>query len=323
MATTTPADLDDVARPSSSAAYVAAVAAALAGVEGPERQELLDDLAEHLAELEAEDGDSLAARLGPPEEYATDLVASAGLDLAAGEHPPAAPLWRRTIDATTASLQGQRAADLRAFAVEARPAWWLVRGWCVLALLTVATSDNRSTFPLPHAFHDDLVSFVALVGATLLSVRLGRSGGWLARLATVAGVIGLVVAIGDAGSTGQYIYQGPSNDNFGYLTGPDGMVISNIWPYDGEGNPLDGVLLFDQDGRPVTVAPDGITPGQLPIPGLFPQPQTHYEYDDATGEERQVPATAPVVSVPRLNGSTTTTPPPDPAATTTTTLGAG
>src|SRR5688500_59282 len=60
--------------------YVAAVRAALADLPPHERDELLEDLPEHLAEVVAEDDGSLRDRLGPPESYAAELRASAGLN---------------------------------------------------------------------------------------------------------------------------------------------------------------------------------------------------------------------------------------------------
>ena len=63
----------DVAR------YATAVRAAFADLPAPERELLLEDLEDHLAEVAAEGEGPLAARLGAPEAYAAELRASAGL----------------------------------------------------------------------------------------------------------------------------------------------------------------------------------------------------------------------------------------------------
>jgi hypothetical protein len=99
----------DVAR------YAAAVRAAFADLPAPDREALLEDIEDHLVEVAAEPGGPLEERLGPPEAYAAELRAWAGLPsgatrrrgprtsrlarrlqrlgAAAAAHPPAGP-WR-------------------------------------------------------------------------------------------------------------------------------------------------------------------------------------------------------------------------------------
>ena len=113
-------------------AYVEAVRAALADLPAATRDELLEDLPEHLAEVQDEDTGSLADRLGTPEAYAAELRATA--DLAAPDEPEDRYAeWRDTV------LSRLRAADTwigpsigyeRAseFFILLRPAWWVLRG---------------------------------------------------------------------------------------------------------------------------------------------------------------------------------------------------
>jgi hypothetical protein len=295
--------------------YLAAVASALAGVPEPERQELLDDLAEHLAELAAEDGDALEVRLGPPEVYAAELVASAGL--VTEPLPPDVPvsLARQWIDAGARRWHGERAAAIRGFLPELAPGWWLARAWCVVALLAIVnTPDQRRIFPLPEVVGNPLVSFVVLGAACVASVRIGRAGGWRDRVVTVVGVIGLLVAVVNGGDRTVYVTESGYEDGwggYGSLVAPDGRVIQNIWPYDGDGQPIE-VFLFDQDGRPIDVGGE-VAEGTLGVPGLFPQPRTTWEYDPVTDTDREVPMSPPVVSIPQLppasSTETTTTAP--------------
>jgi hypothetical protein len=63
---------EDVAR------YAARVRAALDGAPAGERAEMLEGLEAHLAEVAAEPGPPLAARLGPPARYAAELRAAFG-----------------------------------------------------------------------------------------------------------------------------------------------------------------------------------------------------------------------------------------------------
>lgn len=316
--------------------YIAAVAAALlrAGVAEPERQELLDDLVGHLAELEAEDGETLEAELGPPTTYAAELLASAGIDVSpppTGVAGRVEQLWRSGVMAVRSRVDRSRIRAVRSFLGELRVGWWLVRGWAAVALLATWGAADRQVFPLPDPFNNGFLSFLTLTGAVVASVRIGRRyPGWLNRAATAVGVLGVAIALVDGGPRIEYRYDHTSYPS-GVLLAPNGNVVDNIWPYDAEGRPLENVYLFDQNGEPISLGEIGS--GGLVIPGLFPQPRTMWDYNERTGAQREVPAPRPDVSIPRLPGSapttttvpaetttTTTAPPADPAATTTTVL---
>ena len=64
--------------------YLAGVREALADLPEDVRDELLEDLPAHFAEVLAEHDGSLDDRLGPPAAYAADLRAAAGLGADAG-----------------------------------------------------------------------------------------------------------------------------------------------------------------------------------------------------------------------------------------------
>jgi len=64
--------------------FLAAVRRHLHGLPDDERDELLDDLATHLAEVTADDDRPLEQVLGSPEAFAAELLASAGVGSAAG-----------------------------------------------------------------------------------------------------------------------------------------------------------------------------------------------------------------------------------------------
>ena len=66
--------------------YLAAVMRELADLPPAERDDLLDDLDDHLHEVLAEGEGSLEQRLGPPAMYAAELRTSAGLASAASLH---------------------------------------------------------------------------------------------------------------------------------------------------------------------------------------------------------------------------------------------
>jgi hypothetical protein len=230
-----------------AAPYLDAVAALLGGATPAERGELLDDLAAHLAELAAEPGPPLAERLGPPEAYASELVASAGLVPA----PPAA--GRALRDRVVAWWeQSRRVAAVRAFAPELLPGWWVLRAVLVAAWALVWLHDGR--------FGDDLgdqlqVLVLGLAGA-VPSVRIGRAAvagiaPWRDRALTAAGVVGLLVVLAAMASFPRYVFvESGSSGPRAVLVRGDGLPVTNIHAYDREGNPVE-VFLYDQDGRPL------------------------------------------------------------------------
>jgi uncharacterized membrane protein len=70
--------------------YLHRVRAALADLPTETRAELLEDEPAHLAEVLSEGSSGLAERLGPPEKYAAELRAAAGLPPATLTRNPAA-----------------------------------------------------------------------------------------------------------------------------------------------------------------------------------------------------------------------------------------
>ena len=60
------------------ATYAASVRAALSDLASDQAEVLLEDLEDHLREIAADAGGSLAERLGPPEQYAQELRAAYG-----------------------------------------------------------------------------------------------------------------------------------------------------------------------------------------------------------------------------------------------------
>jgi hypothetical protein len=241
--------------------YLERVRAALADLAEDDREELLDELAGHLAELSAEiEADAGAAgpgsasrlledRLGAPEAYAAELRASAGL---AAAPPPTSRNDR--VRGYLEGLQGRidglpGARPLRQFLPELRPGWWVLRGYCVAVVIAVAFGVEFDGI-WPNAF----VAGWAFLGLTLLamyaSVWIGRRTPGLSdwkRWGLVAG--GSLVALiafatllsSHDNSSGVYYDSGSSLDNATDLRvyGPDGKLIQNAQVFDQNGNPID------------------------------------------------------------------------------------
>src|SRR3981081_3185641 len=80
----------------SVAPYAAAVRAALAPLPESERESLLEDLEDHLAEVASESDVPLLERLGKPEDYAAELRSAYGADEAGSNgrpRPVGAKFW--------------------------------------------------------------------------------------------------------------------------------------------------------------------------------------------------------------------------------------
>ena len=101
--------------------YVAAVRSLLWSLPADERDELLDDLAAHLAELAAEEGPALRDRLGPPSAYASEFVTSAGVAV-----DESSDVTRRVRQAV--QVPPWMRARLEAF----RPAWLVLRPFLIV-----------------------------------------------------------------------------------------------------------------------------------------------------------------------------------------------
>jgi hypothetical protein len=318
--------------------YAAQVRAALSDLPDEQLAELLEDLDQHLAEVAAEEGVSLVARLGPAEEYAAELRRTALLA------PPAPGAGRRggfLLRSLRADLdrlaQVPGMQEARDFLPELRPAWWVLRAALVLVALN-ALAGGSGLIPL-----GPVLGLPLLAAAVVLSVRLGRReadappNGHVRRLTlgvnTGLGVLALALFFGVGLSRdSEPVYAdhfSPYGDGRTTLVHEDGTPITNLFPYSPDGQPLSGVLLYDQDGRPVdnltTTTVDGeqiqpvVVPGTAPRPGnAYPQEQQVMTYDDM-GRPVPVPVgPAPVpgpTPSPTLGPAPAPSPEPSPAAT--------
>lgn len=273
--------------------YVERVRDALADLPPDDREELLADLHDHLLEVAGEDGDaSLEALLGQPESYAAELRSSAGLP------PVGAPDRGSRSGAGWRQLAAHPAArSTMDFLVELRPGWWVARGLLVGVLAGAAAGS------VPAGV---LVALLAVPA----SVWVGRhSRRWLTIAASAAVALVALLAVSVAGAT----TNPPQDYPPVYDSGLRG--VTNIHPYSSDGKPLRDVLLYDQDGRPVVLPGDAVTPegdqvtsvprygtdGRV-IGNVYPREQTRQDStylltDDGPTARRVTP---PAVSPPSL-----------------------
>ena len=299
--------------------YASAVRAALGPLPEAQRESLLEDLENHLAEVASESGVSLQERLGRPEDYAAELRSAygAGNEISnTGRRRPLHDLTAALLKAVSSNLPD---GDLRAFLPELRPGWWVVRAYLVVLFLAFVFRDGSNLRPIPNPFTSGgLLQIVASLIAIGISVRLGRRAlpakrGW--RWAVVGVNVAIaMLALPVLASMGTGYNNGYSNDyssepNFSAASAGYNPGVTNIYPYSKDGKPLKDVLLYDQDGRPlvpsrsdividVPIGPDG-----LPIPNAYPLTERQPNGD---------PVVPPRVALPP---SQTSVPAPSPTAT--------
>ncbi|NUU16841.1 hypothetical protein HP550_06205 [Cellulomonas humilata] len=294
--------------------YAAAVRRSLADL-GPELvEDLTDDLEADLTDALADErhvahGRGLLEQFGPPEAYAAELRAAAGLAPAAAHgrrsrlFPDPVEDARRLGRWTLLRLRAQAWwAPVESFLVALRPVWWLVRGWVVYELVALMLGSDRSLWVPPN-----LAAFLVLAGSVVLSVQWGRGAwftsrrvSWLATTANVVAVVAVLPLLGwlqDESAERDGIYAGWINGSLGgldtetiYRETPvdgvvvDGMQVSNLFVYDAEGNPLTDVQVYDDRGRPVrTTYDDGF--GQYWFPEGT-EPWSFVSRTDADGRAR-------------------------------------
>jgi len=245
----------------------------------------------------------LARRFGPAAAYAAELRAAAGLE-AAGPAPAARPMngvqtllvgwhqgWQEAVAPVLSSPVGRRAVPLVA---SLRPLWWVLRGWVWFALIMGVLKyvmllglSNLERFVPRTSF-----AWLILTGTMLLSIGVGRGLGRNRRgisvVTTMLSLVALVATPAVGTQLGQEIerrttaqtyldysleYGGvpveaptPSEDGV-YV---DGMLVSNLFVYDAQGNPLDRVQIFDDRGRPVRTIGEGGA-GAWSLPGVDEQ----------------------------------------------------
>jgi hypothetical protein len=260
--------------------YVAQVRTALADLPPAVRDELLDDLPEHLAEVAAEGEGSLTERLGPPAAYAAELRAAAGAPTGRGG---STTVDARLRDAVVKARARLRAVDNRAgpligyqrvsdFVRVLRPAWWVVRGFLVaMALAFLLSSGPIGLLPRVGVGDITVPGVVAMVIFVIGSIWLGRRQSRLPRVPRLAmgAVIALLMLPAAASlfeADDQAVresYQGVSETH---------GSVGSVYVYDEQGRPLVNARVFDESGNPVPHALWGcVTESGVIVADVFPR----------------------------------------------------
>ncbi|GAA4597671.1 hypothetical protein GCM10023194_73170 [Planotetraspora phitsanulokensis] len=309
--------------PLTPAAYAQAVREALADLPVAEREEMLEDLDDHLAEVAAEPGMTLEDHLGSPEAYAAELRAAYGGRPARPRRRLGAQVRTRatgllgTAHARLLQLPPYRQAA--AFAPELRPAWWVLRGYAA-ALLILSGIGPRRLVP------GDVVAWVFTLALVWASVWAGRRtvpgvAGWGRAALIAANAVAAIVVLASLAdppmqSSGEVAFDygvpRPYDVRVEDVATLGGGDVYNIIPYDKDGAPLHDVRLYDQDGRPITTDPESYgrsiavpCGGEPPMRNAYPLPLTPESPDGLVGEK------TPACVMPTPTPSAAVTPSPD------------
>lgn len=253
------------------AQYAAQVGAALSDLPEQVRDDLLEDLPAHLAEVAAEieaegGGATLVQRLGPASAYAAELRATVGHT---GGPSKAAAWFGRGVSRAQARWRGidrrlgpvigyERLGD---FVRLLRPAWWVLRGWLVAMLLAQVWRDGDALGLLPRFEGSTFLGLLVLLAFVAGSIWLGRRTAAApprrrpVRLALTAATA--VVAIfgaafwiaADDRLTGDFWGGQPTA---GSMYNPYER-ISDIFVIGPDGKVIEGARLVDQDGSPIVL----------------------------------------------------------------------
>ncbi|GAA3618910.1 hypothetical protein GCM10022223_39640 [Kineosporia mesophila] len=244
--------------------YLAAVRRELGDLGADEVDELTGGLEADLADALDGSDRTPEGMFGPPEAYAAELRAAAGLSPRGAKRVPQLDI-RPRIAAAKAWLDRQPwGPGVKAFGETARPLWWAFRSYVLYQLIVQTLSGTRQRAPESEVQWLLLVVLViggielerrkwfssdrfrrGLVGAAdLLAVGSLVLAAWLFVIPNYS-VVGLVpVGIDGYTNASSMPESGPVE---GVTNG--GRLVHNIFPYDSEGNPLQGVQLFDDQGR--------------------------------------------------------------------------
>lgn len=311
------------------ARFAQGVRAALADLPAEEVDDLTEGLEADLAEAYAED---LQRELPDPAAYATELRAAAGLPMRtkvkSGLFSGLVQGWNDTrADIAIAIRRNPALGSALDFLAELRPAWWIARG--VIAVMCVRYLMGDAGNLLPNDFVDVLV----LMAFVVISVQWGRGRWHLPRgmgpVLFVGNVVAAVVAVpvlaNALDARDHYIYEtepAVQPDLTGvYLNGAE---VTNIFGYDSTGKRLEGIQLFDQDGKPLATSvpggngcldqdcnetglwtPSVLETGQT-VWNVFPMQMVKMQFDEQTGEDKPDPTaqaqdrTPPYVKVPAV-----------------------
>ena len=249
--------------PPEVAAYRDMVREALRDLPAHERDDLLAEVEASLLDT-ASEGMPIAERLGPPDAFAAELRAAAGLQPAAPAAEQRSAGLLEELRTTAVRLAAHpRVGALRRLAGELAPIWWLARAYVAVALVA-SVAANRWVEPATSSSArpgGPTTTLLVLAAAAALSIAVGlrsrTAGLGLRRVTAAANVVLALVAV----PLGMHLLESPPT-RVAYVAVPqaagtgllyDGTPVRNLYPYSRDGRLLHDVLLYDGHGRPIEI----------------------------------------------------------------------
>jgi len=313
-------------------AYLDEVRARLSDLPLEERAELLDDITTHVRDVADEHGaDQVRAKLGPPEQFADELRASAGYQTSPGQVAQAGQSdGRRWLPGTAIDR-----ATLATHWKRLEPAWWLARG-ALVALVVMAGGDagDAGNWSSMGAFYRDalfilapaaVVSYLIGVRGAATPARWRRARAGLEIALALWGLLFVLEQVYAVTRPQTQVVFGAAHRDPCLRDGAQ-RPIGNLFAYDPTGKPIPQFFLVDQAGRPI----DNLCPDQVPtlqnvqtqyardangspVYNVFPRQQDQVVgIDPAAGTAAREPVSPPAVVLPQVQpaGEPSTAGPP-------------
>jgi hypothetical protein len=230
-------------------AYLSAVRARLDDLPVDERDDLLADVEPSILDSAEESDAPVELRLGPPESFADELRAAAGLPPRAQPGAAAGPTLRDRYAAWAARPAPRWARELA-------PLWWVLRGLVAVGLFDLFY-DRSALADDDYAVALAVAAALAVIVSVALGLRRPRRNALLAGVNLVlafAAPVVLVSAVADVRAglfDGEVMLVMPTEPMAGFAH--DGRSIQNVYAFDRQGRLLQDVRLYDQEGRPLNV----------------------------------------------------------------------
>lgn len=243
--------------------FADAVRAQLADLPAEEIDDLVEGLVGDLTD-QAADHDG-AIDLGDPAAYAAELRSAAGLPERSAVASTKTP-WHERVAMRAGRLVGRIRSSvfgawLLDLLVALRPAWWVLRGLVLAALVTIPAGLGPRTLTGYAGRPAQVYTWALIVLFVLISVQWGRGRwlpkNWLRHITVVVSVIALFVMPALFGYLATMIISSTNVRNYSYEEPRglllDGTQIGNLFVYDKDGNPITGAQLYTDKGTPVNL----------------------------------------------------------------------
>ncbi|MYV99646.1 hypothetical protein GT354_15385, partial [Streptomyces sp. SID3343] len=237
----------------------------------------------------------------------------------------------RRVKALGESARAGRWAEAVRFVTGLRSAWWVARaavvglavgvlgGGAVWGVVAGVAALSGSLWLGPRSTGDRRLLWAA-IPVNLLVVGLGIGVVWSGELSPDDHYV-----YRESGSSGPAYYPsgsggyGDSDTGEVLMTTTSGRRVENIYPFDSQGRPLKDVLLFDQNGKQLGLAPgeydavcarinDGKSVPLVESRTRLPFPQPRVVRDPTTGQCRVETGVPFTIAIPVQSGQATSAP---------------